>query len=334
MPQKVRGQTAEISYLMLEANSQCNLRCRTCTRELLARRGLRRPARLDAATLRFLLSRLAGLTIDTIKFEGLSEPMLHPDFAELGAILREHYPEAFLIVATNGQYRAEKTPLLATIPVIDMLYLSIDGYGRNYELQRRGALWSRFLRTLAVLRDRVPPEERRRKLFFNVTVTEHTYRDLPLVYDLQREYGLAGVRINLCQHWDGDEVNPWSFPSEMLHFLRVYAADVKGVAGWTYRQCFWPFSGLVVDVNGNVRTCVLDTTAPPLGNLFVQELPDIFERSGHYLATRRALRRDQPGPRCRTCDYAGLSGLLSELFGSEGRGNAPRPFLDLGEAGS
>lgn len=301
---------------MLEANSGCNLACLHCNRKELEAAGLRSPKNLTAEELRFILEQFKGCALDSIKFEGLSEPMLHPAFDRLAAILRGYFPEAFVIIATNLNYKLERTPFLATLPSVDMVYLSIDGVRATYEKLRCGASFEKLLSSLDAIERLVDAETRAKKLFINFTATEANYRELPEIYGLREKYGLAGVRINLAQNWNEHERNANRFSAEMLEFLKSYRSDVKGVPTWDYKDCFWPFNGMIIDVYGDVRQCVINTSMKPIGNVFRQPAREIFNSSRVLAESREALDANRAASPCRTCDYKLLGPALGEILGS------------------
>jgi radical SAM protein with 4Fe4S-binding SPASM domain len=316
---------------MLEANSSCNLKCLHCTREDLVSRGWRTPKNLTKEELTFILHQLRECPLEIIKFEGLSEPLLHPHFDQMASLLREFFPApaTHVIVFTNFQYHAAKINWPLLLEKIDTLCLSIDGIGPTYEKLRKGAQFSKFQKNLAFLSKTLPPEVVKKKVFLNFTATVENYQELPGVYALKDQYGLAGVRINLAQNWDVTQINRHPIPQEMKTALSKYGSDLKGVGGWRYQDCFWPFHGTVIDVYGDVRQCVLSTTQKPLGNVFRQSLKEIFESSPKLLLARERLSRDCAPEDCRTCDYHGLSAVLEEIHGQKW---LHKPFRKIPEA--
>jgi radical SAM protein with 4Fe4S-binding SPASM domain len=241
--------------------------------------------------------------------------MLHPEFDRLAHILREYFPDAFLIVFTNLQYDLQKVKLREILPLLNMLGISIDGIGATYEKLRLGASFPRVLHTLNSLGQTASSDILGEKVFINFTATEENYRELPKIYNLKEKYGLAGVRINLAQNWDIGQHNTNMFSDEMIEALQAYKEDVKGVGGWEYKDCFWPFRGVAIDVFGNVRQCVLTTTQQPLGNLFQQPLREIFNRSETLMRARAQLEKNCAPTTCSTCDYFHLSSTLTKIHG-------------------
>lgn len=303
-----------LSYLMIEANSSCNLRCVGCTREFLEEQGMRERKNITEEEFESILEQVKDCPLRVIKFEGLSEPMLHPKFDQLSRKLRAYFPLAEIIVFSNLQYDAVKTPLLQTLPHISFLHLSVDGVGSTYEKMRPPARYDRLLESLLYLKKNVPAEVRRNKVYFNFTAFEENFKELPDVYALCADFDCAGVRINVAQNWN-EELQSKLPSTEMQEFLKGYRKDLRGVGGWQYKDCFWPFRGVAIDVFGNVRQCVLNTTQEPLGNLFQRSLQEIFEQSPLLQKARSQLRANQPGPGCNTCDYHLLSDTIQNIHG-------------------
>lgn len=309
---------ANINYLMLEANSSCNLACASCNRSELEKFGLREAKTLSEEELRKILSIMKRTKVDTIKFEGLSEPMLNPKFDLMCGVLREYFPRAFVIIATNLQYSLEKTAFLRTIPYVDMVYLSIDGTGEVYERARAGAQYAKLLKSLNDVRDRVEPADRKKKLHINFVLTADNYQELPKVYEIKDKFGLGSVRVNLAQNWNEGENNKLAPTRDMIEVLKNYRDDIKGVGGWDFRDCFWPFNGLIVDVFGDVRQCIINTSMRPVGNIFRDNIEEIYNQGVHFGRVRGALSQNLAPHECRNCDYKFLSPILREIFGGQG----------------
>tara|TARA_R110000868_G_scaffold55424_3_gene172295 strand:- start:10229 stop:11212 length:984 start_codon:yes stop_codon:yes gene_type:complete len=320
---------SQITYLMIETNSSCNLKCSFCNREELVAKGWRAPLNLNIEQFRKILSPFKDCPIDTIKLEGISEPMMHPKFHDLALELRQTFPDAFVIIATNLQYNLKKTSFLDTLAHVDMVYLSIDGEGEDYEKARPGATWKRLVQSLEDIKSLVPVEVRRSKLHINFVCTEFNFHCLPKMYELKEAYDLASVRINLAQNWSEDQQNSRDFHSEMRIFLKQYASDVKGVAEWRYRDCFWPHSGIIIDVEGNIRQCIINTSQNPIGNIHKDNVRDIYNNSEHYLRVRESLAIEEPIEACKNCDYSLLTHALKDIFEEQQSTQPPRSFIRL-----
>lgn len=316
----------EISYLVIETNSSCNLKCPTCNRERLKELGMRADKYLTLDEFKQNISKFHGCPLEIVKLEGISEPMLHPEFHFMAAELRRAFPEAFVIVATNCQYNLKKAPFVETLPYVDMYYLSIDGTEEIYEKTRAGSTWKKLLTFLEDVKEQISEEDRKKKLWVNFTTTQYNYLELPKIYKIIEEYGLAGIRINLAQDWNEDKPNPNSFTQEMIEFLKTYKKDIKGSSPWRYDQCFWPNNGAVVDVFGDLRQCIINTSQQPLMNINESSLSEFYNHSEHYKITRDNLKNNTPGSECENCDYFHLAPVLKEIFEDEPTPNQPRSF--------
>jgi len=322
---EIKDYFSEISYLMIEPNTACNLKCKTCSRKILEEKGLREPKNLSLEELRQILKTFKDCKIDTIKVEWLSEPMLHPQYDQIVKTIREYFPDAFIITPTNLQYDLTKTPFLKVIPYTDLMYLSIDAVGDLYEEIRTGAKFDRLIDSLENIKKLVSSEDRKNKLQISTVVTKENYKELPKIYEPKEKYGIGSIRINLAQNWDVDELNKNEFDDEMLEYLKKFKEDIQGVPCWDYKDCFWPYSGIVIDALGNIRQCVLTSTQEPIGNIFKEDVKKIFNENANYLELREKLGKNIPPESCKTCDYKFLTCPLQKIFGKD-LGKKPRHF--------
>lgn len=307
------GASDPITYAYLETTNFCNLDCAYCNR-----RDVVQTARhMSLENWEVVLQKLAGHPIREAKLMGLGEPFMHPQFHTICRRFRETFPEAFTIVATNCQYRITEN-FTKALPYISLLYLSIDGWEEHYEKDRAGATWPRLLEFL----DQLSTIDRgKTRITINCVVTTENYGDIPRLHELVRtRYPfIEEVRLNLAQWWSEDEDCPVDFVSvgsDFYNTLVKYRANVKGKAPWTFSQCFWPQSGLYMDVNGDVKICCLNTSTAPIGNLFRQPLEEIMNATKR-LAVRRECASDTPGAHCRKCDYKRLAPVLERIFKAE-----------------
>ena len=311
---------------MIEMNSQCNLQCIHCTREQLKAEGRREPKILHRAELKHILDQLKECPVDTIKVEGLSEPMLNMQIDEQLQTIREYFPKAHIILITNLQYSPDKTKFFQSLKFIDALYISVDGTEKIYERIRKGANYAKFLNALEQIKMNTSPLDLQ-KIHLNFTATAENFTEIPKIYELKGKYGLSSVRINLVQNWDENQKNTHQFSEPLLDFVKKYNTDVKGVANWNYSDCFWVFNGIVIDVDGNVRQCVLNNTQKPIGNVFRTSLREIFNDSYILNEARNLLPLNKCNSSCTNCDYKGLSPTLAKVFSGLPQTNKPRIAL-------
>jgi MoaA/NifB/PqqE/SkfB family radical SAM enzyme len=321
---------SEISYLMIETNSSCNLKCAFCNREDLKAKGLREPKNVTVEEFESMLDVFQNCKIDTVKLQGISEPFLHPKFSSMAKLVREKFPKAFVLISTNCQYKFERSTFKETTQYVDMIYLSIDGIERVYEESRAGAKWDVLTEFLETLKKEVPIEVRQSKLHISFVLTQNNYHQLPEIYKLKEKYDLASVRINLAQDWNEDSHNKQKFPEVLRESIKPYQKDIKGVAGWEYKDCFWPFSALMVDVFGNVRQCIVNTSQEPISNILDKGFKDEYNNGDFYKEIREALKNNTAVKSCETCDYKFLSPILEDIFEGE-RVDTPRTFKIMDE---
>lgn len=298
---------------MIETNSSCNLDCSFCNRGFLESTGRRDFKNISTAEFVQVLELFADCPIDTIKLEGLSEPMMHPFFDQLARELRRAFPQAFVIIASNLQYNIDKTPFYKTLPLVDMVYLSIDGIGEVYERARSGASFPRLVKSLDEIKKNVPLEVRKKKLFINFTASPDNIECLPEVYKLKDNYNFNSVRINIAQNWNEHEKNSIMLSERQKEILKKYRDDLKGVPLWEYKNCFWPFNGVVIDVYGDIRQCIINTSQNSIANVFKDDIKKIYNENAIYMNAREQLNRNEAPLQCRNCDYNLLGPLLAEI---------------------
>jgi radical SAM protein with 4Fe4S-binding SPASM domain len=304
---------------VIEANSSCNLACVSCNRSELVEKNLRTKKNLSREELKLILNKFLKCPIQTVKFEWLSEPMLHAEFDVLLSDVRSAFPKAKIIIATNLQYDVNKSPLLKSIEIADLVYLSIDGVGKNYEKIRVGANYDKLLKSLKTITESVGKFDRTTKLFINFTLSKENITDLPIIYELNNSYELAGVRINYAQNWSQNKSTLTDFSNEEIAIVQNYVKDLQGVGGWDYKDCFWPFHGITLDVFGNIRQCIIKTDQTPLGNVFSDDVESIFNSHVYYEESRKNILNNISPHGCEKCSYKELSGLLWKTFNGKGR---------------
>jgi radical SAM protein with 4Fe4S-binding SPASM domain len=312
-----------ISYLILEVNSECNLECIFCNRPRLVKEGRRAKATMSLENFEFILHKFKDNDIETVKIEGISEPMLNANFDKYCKLMREYFPNVKIIVFTNAQYNALKVPLFKTLEFIDELYLSIDGVRETYEKIRKGASWNRFLKTCDDITQNVPIETRKEKIKFNYTMSIDNYSELDEVYSLQKKYSFKGVSINLVQDWNEDSKNKRTYSEELIKKFKTYEKDIKGVGGWNYSDCYWPYEGCVIDVYGNITQCIINTTMKPIGNIFREDIKELYNKNAVLTNARKGLRSNCPPTQCASCDYKLQTNTIEKIIG---RKNKPRKF--------
>ena len=294
-----------ITYVYLETTNYCNLECSFCNRnEVIG--ALRH---MPIVKFREMMENIKHHPIEEAKLMGMGEPMLHPKFDEVVMIFKEYFPNAKLIVATNCQYNiGEGRPLRErfqrALQYIDVLYYSIDGWGKSYERDRSPAKWEKLL---TFLEDFKNMERKGCRVVCNYV------EDIQKVSDgIVDKYGLEELRLNIAQDWSADKSLPGGYTNKQLKYLKSWGDNVKGKAVWNFEDCFWVEEGLYTTVEGNVKMCCMNTGAKPFGNIFSQDLEEI-RQSEDYQNVKKGCNTNNPTSHCKNCSYKELVPMLENI---------------------
>ena len=91
----------KITYALIETTNYCNLNCSFCNRNEV----IGKLQHMSIPKFTEIMEKLKDHPIKEAKFTGMGEPYLHKDFDKLCEIFKYYFPQAFLIVATNCQYK-------------------------------------------------------------------------------------------------------------------------------------------------------------------------------------------------------------------------------------
>lgn len=296
-----------ITYAYLETTNYCNLDCSFCNRK-----DVIGPLRhMSVETFRQVLDALDGHPITEAKLMGMGEPFLHPQFDEICRLFKERFPKAFLISATNCQYKI-KDSFKNALKYIDMLYLSIDGYKERYERDRHPAKWNKLISFMNELKN---VERHNCKIVCNYVVNPKNVYDIKLVDDfIVNRYNLEELRLNIAQDWNEDKTMVGGYDDDQILYLNVhYSTNIKGITPWTYSDCFWPESGVYITVEGDVKVCCMNTSAKSFGNIFTTPISEI-RTSGEFLKVYNGCKQNKPTNHCNNCSYKELNNVLEKLL--------------------
>ena len=127
-----------------------------------------------------------------------------------------------------------------------------------------------------------------------------------------KENKLTELRLNLVQNWNEDEQINVEYPKLMKEHLKRYKKQIKGVAPWTWSDCWWPENGLYVDVFGNVKVCIINTGTESVGNIFLESINEI-KNNKKLLEISKSCKENKLHEHCKNCSYKELSPLINEL---------------------
>ena len=295
-----------ITYAYLETTNYCNLDCSFCNRKDVI--GPLKHMPLDQWVQ--LLEKIKHHPIKEAKLMGMGEPFLHPKFDEICRLWKEYFPDSFLIVATNCQYKFTEK-IERAFKYIDLVYFSIDGYKESYERDRSPAKWEKLMTFLKGFKE---VNRGKSRVTCNYVVNPDNIQDIQTIYDeIVVPYGLEELRLNIAQCWEEGGSMDDSYTEEQLTYLRDnWQENIKGKSEWDFDKCFWPQEGLYTTVEGRVLMCALNTEARSFGNIFEQDLDEI-RSSFDYQAVKNGCETNCPTKHCQTCSYKQLVPILKKL---------------------
>ena len=301
-----------ITYAYLETTNYCNLSCTFCNRDEV----VKKLKHMSLTDWKLVLEKLKDQPIKEAKLMGLGEPFLHPKFSTICKMFKDYFPNAFLIVATNCQYKMNNN-FKESLKYIDLLYLSIDGYKESYEKFRPPSKWSKLITFL----DEIKKINRYGcRITCNYVVNTENIDDISKVKKhICDEYDLEELRLNIAQDWSEDKSLSNSdfisgYSSKQINFLKEnYSSNIKGKAPWIYSDCFWVNTGIYMTVEGNLKVCALNTDTESLGNIFKDPVEKILN-SKKMNEIRDGCNNNSPTKHCNNCSYKELSPILEKLI--------------------
>ncbi len=300
-----------ITYAYLETTNYCNLKCSFCNRDEV----IKKLNHMSLSDWELVLEKLKDQPIKEAKLMGLGEPFLHPKFSIICKMFKDYFPNAFLIVATNCQYKMNLN-FKDSLKYIDLLYLSIDGYKESYEKFRPPSKWHKLINFLDELKK---IQRYECKITCNYVVNKENIIDIHKIDELCKNYNLEELRLNIAQDWsEEDKLSQTKYISgysdKQIDYLKKnYSPNIKGKAPWTWSDCFWVKTGIYMTVEGNLKVCALNTDTEPLGNIFKDSINNILN-SEKMNEIRVGCKNNLPSKHCKNCSYKELSPLLERLI--------------------
>ncbi len=295
-----------ITYAYLETTNYCNLKCSFCNREEV----IGKLQHMSIEKYEVMLQKLSEHPITEAKLMGMGEPFLHPKFDEICKLFKSYFPKAFLIVATNCQYRFTER-IERALEHIDLLYFSIDGYKESYEKDRAPAKWEKLMKFLDDFKN---SDRKNCRVTVNYVVNPNNIYDIQKVNDeILIPYNLEELRLNIAQDWSEDKTMVGGYKKEDLEYLKKnWKANIKGKSKWDYNSCFWPENGVYITVDGRVLMCALNTSASGFGNIFIEDI-DVIRQNKEFSKVRNGCKENKPEDHCKNCSYKELTPILDYL---------------------
>ncbi len=294
--------------ISLEPTSRCNLRCVMCPREVIEPR--RSSHDLSYAQFVELLARFPSPR--TVTICGIAEPLLNPETPRMIAHVRERGALPFLI--TNGTLLDEQKAGQILEAGVERVTVSFHGVSPQVSpaAERRAhpdALIEK-IRILSSARDRLGSKA---SLIVNlVAMSTNADRLADLAYTI-RAAGASSVVILRLLTVD-DRISHLKPTPEQVERLIALRAKVRDDGSWLSfwdsggRPCDELWTSMFVHANGDVYPCdgyLYDR--PPMGNLFRQDLPEIWDAPAY-----RALRKKYLTLRMESCRFCAKGGSFQK----------------------
>jgi len=163
----------------IELTKQCNLRCRHCFTNAADDRN----AGLATGKWLGILDEMSSIGVINARFTG-GEPTLRGDWHE---ILSHAKKLGFAVsLQTNGMYDDARDTVKKMAELdLEQVTISLDGIGRTHDALRGAGSFERLLKTMKLMKDAGV------KLRFNTILTRDNAAEMPKIFDLVSEYGVA-----------------------------------------------------------------------------------------------------------------------------------------------
>jgi radical SAM protein with 4Fe4S-binding SPASM domain len=295
-----------VTYVYIETTNYCNLNCTFCNRKSV----IDRLNHMPISKFKILLDKIKHYSINEAKLMGMGEPFFHPKYHEICELFKMTFPNSKVISSTNCQYKITHN-FKESLKYIDILYLSIDGYKENYEKYRKPAKWNKLIQFLDELEKL---KHYNCEIVINYVVNTGNVFDIDKIYNnifLRYKY-ISKLWLNIAQNWSEDKNINIEYTDEQINYLKYWKNNIKGKENWNYSDCFWPQSGLYINVNGDVKMCCLNTNTESFGSIFEKSFDEIRNRK-NYIEVKNGCEKNSPTAHCKNCSYKELAPLLYRI---------------------
>jgi MoaA/NifB/PqqE/SkfB family radical SAM enzyme len=260
--QSFKNNIRTIRYLMVEPTNYCNLDCMGCNRrDVIKTKPL---VHMAISEYRNILDKLKLQPIQEAKIQGLGETFFHPEINQFFILIKKKFPSVKTITFTNGQYAIrDNTGKITTLgenlekslPFIDVLLVSCDGWGENYTKHKYPGKWSVFLKYLDDLGKFELVKSGKKKIGLQMIVWQDNFKDIAKVKSLKHKYPwIQEIRLNIFQWWgEGQAASNlstkdqygrnitanYNFSNEFYSELKKWKNYVSGKSNWDYSDCWW-----------------------------------------------------------------------------------------------
>jgi len=309
-------------FLKAEITTGCNMSCRFCGAANSSHAGRGRSGRhMDLTIFKKIIQNIPKLR--WIDLQGVGEPLVHPFFTDIIKLLtRKSISTQFTTNGTllKGNVIESITKGAVHSVTISMSAASPEKYLKIHGADRYAQVIQNIARLVKMKRINKP------RLRMLAVVMSTNLGELNRLVDTAKDVGIDTLVLSAYkQIYEGDPNIPdhkelrkaiagvknhakaVGFPIE----IEVPIADIETIVtdrGISAAKCMWPWTGLAVDVGGEVMPCCysMGNHRYNLGNLAIDKIYKIFNNHG-YRQLRTALNRgNTDGLVCHFCnDHVG-----------------------------
>jgi len=267
------------SYLEIELTGACDCNCVYCYRTYLSRTH----DAMEISLIERLINQMRAFELPyTVCFGGSGEPLMHPHFYEILALVRREQAVERIIIETNGiaagdNYRAFLLePGAPVITIVNLSARDAETYRAIHGADCYDTVHDNILALAASVPDRV---------YVQIMKINETEAFLDAFYD----------------YWETHKV-PIILQKQNTYIGRIPDRRYSDLSPIERIPCWHLQRDLYITSDGNVSFCKQDIDAShAIGNISSASLSSIWNtQRGHFL---RDYRREYPSaPNCAACD--------------------------------
>jgi MoaA/NifB/PqqE/SkfB family radical SAM enzyme len=248
-------------YLNIAITNMCNLSCTMCFRHFMPYH----KTQMELATFKKTINQLPK--VRHVNFCGIGEPLLHPDFFEMLALIRKN-TKATISFSTNGKLLNEENIKKLIGFKIDKISVSMDGTGEVYESIRKtsfDALCTN-LKLLKNMKQKLGSKKPMVEAEF--VCMQQNIKTLPNEVDLLKGLGCQSLYLlhPFCfsqETFESQHLHNAPNQEEILQILETVEQKCKQT-GMGFRGrllepkpilCYEPWYQLTVTEDGTIRPC-------------------------------------------------------------------------------
>jgi len=302
-------------YAMIEPTTVCNLKCISCFRDEMIEDEQISVGSFSISDLEKIHKQLPELK--HIRFHGMGELFILKNHVKIIEKLRELYPNAWIELVTNGQYKKTDAQKIATL--VDRITFSMSGADKkSYEEHHVGGNWERFIENITEF---VQFKERISLEVNYVCMVSNSKNLLPAL-NVCKQLGVETLRINLYQDWSGKDNLSMSVADEniidikdLIHQGNLIGVEVHlmGNPDFKASECQWMDKRILISYNGEVLPCCMRPDHKlNLGNIFDEDIDSIW--TSNKIETLRNARVNNELDFCENCPYVENVNILKECL--------------------